>query len=357
MTAAGDAAVERAEDRVERLLRAFEAVLALGDLHRQRPHDGRAQRLAIVDPLAHVQAGILDRSRRRLQQRERPARVGQREDQRAALVEEGAVERPVAVERGLAALVRIQHEGHLAPVRELARGEREGGLDEAEERFSQLPVEHAGGRDEDAVHADAVRARGARSCRAPHAQEVEAREPRPLAVGRQQLGGVLRLGAPAEHDAAELDQPEVADEPAVVAAEAVQEERADRPGPELALAPESRRHSVGRGRAQPLELEQRGDAHERGGAPGRQARGAHLGGREQRELGSLGREPKAGVRAARRGRRCRARCGAPRERDELTGQRLDQRMQARPGPRRAQTARARHRRGQQRVACGQREEG
>ena len=165
MAAAGDAAVERGEDRVEGLVGALEAVLALGDLHGQRPHHRGAQRLAVVDRVADVQARVLHRAGRRLEQRQRAARVGQREDERAALVEEGAVERPVAVERRLAALVRVEHERHLAAVGEVARGQREGGLHEAQERLPQLPVEHAGGRDEDAVHADAVRARGARSCR------------------------------------------------------------------------------------------------------------------------------------------------------------------------------------------------
>ena len=163
--AAGDAAVERAEDGVEGLVRALEAVLALGDLDRQRPHDRGSQRLAVVDRVADVQPGVLDRTGRRLEQRQRAARVGQRQDERAALVEEGAVERPVAVESRLAPLVRVEHERHLAAVGEVARGQGEGGLHEAQERLPQLPVEHAGGRDEDAVHADAVRARGARSCR------------------------------------------------------------------------------------------------------------------------------------------------------------------------------------------------
>ena len=165
MPAAGDAAIERSEDRVEGLLGALEAVLALGDLHGQRPHHGGAQGFAIVDLVADVQAGVLDRPACRLEQRQGAARVGERQDERAALVEEGAVERPVAVESRLAALVRVEHEGHLAAVGEVAGGQGEGGLHEAQERFPQLPVEHAGGRDEDAVHADAVRARGARSCR------------------------------------------------------------------------------------------------------------------------------------------------------------------------------------------------
>ena len=166
MPAAGDTAVERGEDRVEGLVRALEAVLALGDLHRERPQHGGAQRFAIVDLVADVQPRVLHGARRRLEQRQRAARVRQRQDQRAALVEEGAVERPVAVERRLASLVRVEHERHLAAVRDLAGGQGEGGLHEAQERLSQLPVEHACGRDEDAGHADAVRARGSRSCRA-----------------------------------------------------------------------------------------------------------------------------------------------------------------------------------------------
>ena len=175
VAAAGDAAVERAEDGVEGLVRALEAVLALGDLDRQRPHHRGAQRLAVVDAVADVQARVLDGARRGLEQRERAARIGQGEDERAALVQERAVERPVAVERGLAALVRVEHERHLAPVREIARGQGEGGLHEAQERLSQLPVEHSGGRDEDAVHADAVRARPARSCRPAPAERSRCR--------------------------------------------------------------------------------------------------------------------------------------------------------------------------------------
>ena len=73
VAAAGDAAVERPEDGVEGLLRALEAVLALGDLDRERPQHGRPQRLAIVDGVADVQARVLDGARRRLEQRERAA--------------------------------------------------------------------------------------------------------------------------------------------------------------------------------------------------------------------------------------------------------------------------------------------
>ena len=129
-----------------------------------------AQRLAIVDGIADVQARVLDGAGCRLEQRQRAARVRQGEDELPALVEETAVERPVAVERGLAPLVLVEHERHLGAVGEVARGEREGRLHEAQERLPQLPVEDAGGRNEDAAHADAVRARRARSCRAAPAE-------------------------------------------------------------------------------------------------------------------------------------------------------------------------------------------
>ena len=82
-----------------------------------------------------------------------------------------------------------------------------------------------------------------------------------------------------------------------------------------------------------------------------------LRGREAGEVGALGRQHEPGMRAA--GAEDDPALDAARlaERDELPGERLDERMQAGAGPRRAQAARARDRRGQQRIALGQREEG
>ena len=114
--------------------------------------------------------------------------------------------------------------------------------------------------------------------------------------------------------AAEADQAEVADEAAVVAAEAVEEEGGDRPGAELALAQEPRWLPPRAATVeQALEIEH---AARCGRAPRRGASARPLaaicGGREAGEAGAVGRERQAGVRRRPRAARSRARCGAPR---------------------------------------------
>ena len=95
-------------------------------------------------------------------------------------------------------------------------------------------------------------------------------------------------------------RPEVADEAAVVAAEAVQEERPDRPRPELALAPQARaRRPPGPRRCEPLEVERRRDVHERRRAPRGEAARRDLRGREPGEVGAGRREHEARVRLPR----------------------------------------------------------
>src|SRR5205085_5862499 len=71
-------------------------------------------------------------------------------------------------------------------------------------------------------------------------QEVDAREPRPLLVRldeRRGLGGLDPAAAAERSD--ELDEAEVADEPALVAAKPFQADDTDRPRPEAALAQEA----------------------------------------------------------------------------------------------------------------------
>ena len=75
---------------------------------------------------------------------------------------------------------------------------------------------------------------------APAAHQVDAREPGPLLVRREQLGGLVELDPAAPERGAELDEAEIADEPVAVAAEAFERDHAERPRPEPALAQEPR---------------------------------------------------------------------------------------------------------------------
>src|SRR4051812_2499050 len=85
-------------------------------------------------------------------------------------------------------------------------------------------------------------------------QQVHAREPRPLLVRLGQHGGLPRLDVPSPERRRELDEPEVAREAALVAAEPLEADDPRRPRPEPAFALEPLRGD-GRGeRLQPLEL-------------------------------------------------------------------------------------------------------
>ena len=70
-------------------------------------------------------------------------------------------------------------------------------------------------------------------------QQVHAREPGPLAVGLEQRVGLLGLDAPSPERRGELHEPEIAREPALVAAEPLEADDARRPGAEPALALEA----------------------------------------------------------------------------------------------------------------------
>ena len=77
-------------------------------------------------------------------------------------------------------------------------------------------------------------------------QEVHAREPGPLLVRREQRVRLLRLDPAAPQRGGELDEAEIAREPALVAAEPLEADDADRPRPEAALALQPSRDRVGR---------------------------------------------------------------------------------------------------------------
>src|SRR4029077_7288881 len=98
-------------------------------------------------------------------------------------------------------------------------------------------------------------------------QQMQACEPCPLAVRGKQRGRVLGLGATAQQQSAQLDPPEGRPEAAVVAAEAVQEERRNRPRPELPLTTQARGGGLRGHAVEPLEVERRRDGPERRRAP------------------------------------------------------------------------------------------
>ena len=97
---------------------------------------------------------------------------------------------------------------------------------------------------------------------------------------------------------AEADQAEIADEAAVVAAQAAEEERSHRPGAELALAQQAVRRALRRGGHEALEVEQLRDPHEGGGPATPRGRWRDLGRGQTRDAGAVGRERQARVRDA-----------------------------------------------------------
>src|SRR5262245_30545818 len=97
--------------------------------------------------------------------------------------------------------------------------------------------------------------------------EVEAREPGPLAVWLEQLRGLVPLDPAAAQARHQLDQRQVADEPAVIAPQPFETDDSRRPGPETPFALDERGDALGRHGAQTLEIARAADADERGGTP------------------------------------------------------------------------------------------
>src|SRR5262245_61976010 len=116
-------------------------------------------------------------------------------------------------------------------------------------------------------------------------QEVDARQPGPFLVRSEQRIGLLGLDPAPPERGGELDEPEVAREPALVAAEAVQADDADGPRPEAALAEQPGGDRLGRVRLQRLEVEAAAEADECRAAARAEAEPLELGGREAREVG------------------------------------------------------------------------
>src|SRR5215212_8388403 len=115
-------------------------------------------------------------------------------------------------------------------------------------------------------------------------QEVHARQPGPLAVRLEQLVRLLGLHPPSSQRRQQLHEAEVACEPALEPAEALEADEPDGPRPEPALAPEPPRDDVRRQRLQRLEVERAAQADEGGAAAGAEPEVAELGGREAPEV-------------------------------------------------------------------------
>src|SRR5436190_5677551 len=96
-------------------------------------------------------------------------------------------------------------------------------------------------------------------------QEIDAGEAGPLAVRLDQLGRLPRLDPPAAHRREQLHEPEVADEPALVPAEALEADDADRPRADPRLAREPRGCGVRRHSAQTFELKRAAETDEGAG--------------------------------------------------------------------------------------------
>src|SRR5437588_6779744 len=86
-------------------------------------------------------------------------------------------------------------------------------------------------------------------------QQVDAREAGPLAVRLEQLRRLPALDRAAAQRREQLDESEIANQPVLVTAEPLEADDARRPGPEAALALDSRHDGGGRRAAQPLEIE------------------------------------------------------------------------------------------------------
>jgi hypothetical protein len=93
----------------------------------------------------------------------------------------------------------------------------------------------------------------------------------------------------------ELDKPEIADEPAVEASEAVEADHPGRPRPEAALTLDARSRGARRDAPQALEVPFAREADEDAGLAGRQAVPNELGGGVTGEGRAVGRQPEVVV--------------------------------------------------------------
>src|SRR6188508_2187584 len=112
-------------------------------------------------------------------------------------------------------------------------------------------------------------------------EEEDAREPLPLGVGSKEVGGLAGLGPASAYGTQELHEPEVVDQPRVVAPEPLERHDSDRPRPDATLAFEAYERVVSS--SQPFEVDRAGQPGERRGAARREPAGGEPCGREARE--------------------------------------------------------------------------
>lgn len=180
--------------------------------------------------------------------------------------------------------------------------------------------------------------------------QVDAGQSLPLTVRREQLGRLPPLHPATPEGGAQLHEGEVADEPELGPAKALEADDAHRPRSETPLALEAPGGRRRREILQTLEVERPAESNERRGAPGMQSEGAQLGRGEAREVVRARRR----VQARRLGRRrpdhsaldltCETRL------DELPAQRAKQRMGHCRDANRAQPAQMHDRAAKQRIA-------
>ena len=132
------------------------------------------------------------------------------------------------------------------------------------------------------------------SPRRPAEHENSPAEALPLPVRRQQLRRLVGLDPPSAQGGHELDQPEVADEPLVIAPEPLERDHADRPGADAALAAEAPDTTLG---VVPRSRSRSSERHESGSVAARpgqrlQARAGPARGRDR----PLGLQPQPDLR-------------------------------------------------------------
>jgi hypothetical protein len=166
--------------------------------------------------------------------------------------------------------------------------------------------------------------------------EVDAGEPLPLLVGRQQLGGLVPFDPPAPERRAELDERQVADEAALRPPEPLEADDADGPRPEPPLPLEPAGDDVGLQLLEALEVEGSADPDQAGSSSGVQALRPQLRGREAGQVCTGGRRMEAVGRGGRGADDPPLDRPGPPRLDQLPAESAEERMSDGSEPRRAQ---------------------
>ncbi len=156
--------------------------------------------------------------------------------------------------------------------------------------------------------------------------EVDAGEPLPLLVGRQQLGRLVSLDPAAPERRAQLDERQVADQASLRPPESLEADDADRPRPEPALPLEPAGDDVRGQELEALEVERPADPDQAGSPSGMQAFRPQSGGREPGQVCAGRRRVEAGGRGGRGADDPSLDRPGPPRLDQLPAKRAEQRM-------------------------------